>query len=144
MLRGRKNPDKAESKISPSIQFPPVVFCFTCLSVGYILRLAPLLVLRWLPLSAGANASFKSIGKEWTPLTDNSQQKSQICLHWKGLDHISTIEPSIDQEMICTRTPRGLNFPRTTLMLKWKVRAVGREGGETDGETAINVPQSYL
>lgn len=128
MLRGRKNPDKAESKISPSIQFSPVVFCFTCHSVGYILRLAPLLVLRWLPLSAGTNASFKSIGKEWNPLTVNSQQKSQICLHWKGLDHMSTVEPSIGHEMIGTRTPSGLNFPSTTLMLKWKELLGEKEG----------------
>lgn len=130
--------------MSPSIQCPSVAFCFTGHSIGYILGLAPLLVLRRLPLSAGVNASFKSVGKEWASLTDNAQGKSEICLHWTGLGHMSIIKPVIGQEMKCTRTPSRLNLPRITLMLTWKVGAVGRERGETDEKIIINAPPEVL
>lgn len=49
-----------------------------------------------------------------------------------------TIEPIIGQER---NALEPLVDPRSTLMPKWEVRAVGRGGRETDGKTIINVPK---
>ena len=121
MLRGREIPDTAASRMSPGIQFSSVVFLFARHGVSSILRLAPLLVLRWLLLPAGANASsFKSAGKEWASWTDNSQQLSQICLHRIGLGHVPTRWPNHWPADKMHGNPCGLNLPRTTLMLTWR------------------------
>lgn len=52
MLRGREIPDMDE--IVDVTEYP-ILFC--CFGISSILRLTPLLVLRWLLLPAGANAS---------------------------------------------------------------------------------------
>lgn len=64
MLKGREIPDKAASGVSPSNKLSSIVLRSPCHGVSSILGLAPLLGLRQLLLSAGANASFKSAGKE--------------------------------------------------------------------------------
>lgn len=137
MLRGREMPNKAKSRMSPSIQFPSVAFCFTCYGVSSILRLAP--ILRLLLFSVGANASqFKSIEKEWLSLTDNFQSRSRTCLHWAQVPCLLLNKLLVRWDTL--EHFKWAHLPRTILMLKWKAKSQWERKRETD-ETTTHVPK---
>lgn len=134
-------PGKAASKRSPSIQALLLLSSFAHHSVGSTLQLAPLFILRcWSCLLGLIFPHLRPLGKSgylWLmmpskrlnffPLGRLRSHAYYWTNHWPGEE--------------CTRSPGGHNLPRSTLMLKWEVRAVGRGNQETDGETIINVPK---